>query len=107
MANFVKCKARMVRSHDVDSKKKLEDLGIEVDDEIEEVFNPICVDFDSIITYLNHYNRDGVEVSGYSEITMVHGGYMIIDIDFQKLDKMLRGVEMVGGRRLKESKLPD
>lgn len=78
----------MQRADQLDAKDR---LGL--DDTVEEVLNPICIDFDRIVTYLHHYDNDGNIVAGHSEITLEHGGYMIIDIDFQKLDKMLRGVD--------------
>ena len=88
MARFIKCNAKMQRADEIHSNEL---MGLQR--EVEEVYNPICIDLERVVTYLHHYDQEGNIVPGHAEITLVTGGYIVIDIDFQKLDKMLRGVD--------------
>lgn len=91
MARFIHVKTRMQRTADMEAQER---LGLS-DSSVEELFNPICVDLDRVVTYMHHYNSEGDVVPGFSEITLAHGGYLVIDMDFQKIDKLLRGVDKV------------
>lgn len=98
MAQFLRCNAKMRKSADlreeIDQAKRMEELGLKyTPPDAVETFNPICVDLDRIVTYMHHYDIDEEEVSGCSEISLEDGQYLVIDVDFQKLDKMLRGVD--------------
>ena len=88
MARFIKVKSLMVRYDQLEERER---LGLP-EESVDDLFNPICIDLDRVVTYMHRYNKEGEVVPGYSELTFVHGGFITIDVDFQQIDKQLRGV---------------
>jgi hypothetical protein len=88
MAKFIRVNSLMVR---FDQMEERERLGLP-EEAVDDLYNPICIDLDRVVTYMHHYNKEGEVVPGYSELTFTHGGLITIDVDFQQIDKLLRGV---------------
>lgn len=86
MPKWLKANVRMQSWEDLESRERMNLPDLEVTS----LFRPIMIDLDHVITYSPLYNKDGDIVEGFSEATLVHGGTMSLEMEFDELDKAIQ-----------------
>lgn len=91
MAKWLKLNVEMESRADL---RRNSEMGI--DAEVEKTYNMVMVDAEKISTYSPLYNDDNEASATKSELTLDEGGYMIVDLPFEELDKLIRKPVSIG-----------
>lgn len=82
MARWIKLLVKMKSATETDSQ----DI-FKMDEPF--IFRSVMVNVDHIVTYNHLYDDQGDIVEGKSEVTLIHGGSMYIDLPFYKLNTLI------------------
>lgn len=87
MAKWIKVSVSMQNGADLETKQRLDIPAMEVSS----VFRGIVLNVDFIAAYSHLYDDEGNVVEGKSEISLSHGGSMVVDLPFYKLNTLING----------------
>lgn len=85
MANWLKLQARMTSRAD---QERNEILNVAI--EVEEIFRPVMVDADKILSYSPFYNDEGIQDPLRSEIIFDLGTYLVVKMPYAQLDSLIQ-----------------
>jgi len=86
MPRWFRANALMESTKDIENRETLNIPDLPID----KIWDSIVIDLDKIVSYCPDYDKEGSRVDGQCEVTMVHGGYITLDVSFDTLDKRVR-----------------